>query len=104
MRSPPLPEGGVEVDRDACWWRNRGRQTREHLFKEYREWKKEIHVLWQKGGSLSGERKEGSKDPLKSRRGLGYVRKACMRSSNVTVGDLLGNEIFAEAVLGFLGI
>ena len=50
--------------------------------------------------SLSGERKEGNRNPL----GFGYnVRKACVRPSNVTAGDLPGNEVFTEAVLEFLG-
>ena len=43
-------------------------------------------------------RREESGNPLRSRKGFGYtVRKAR------AVRDLLGNEIFAEAVLQFWG-
>lgn len=90
------------TDPDACWRCGGGRQSREHLFKECREWKREIHVLWQKVGDLSGERKEGSRNPLESRKGFEYSkRKACARASNRTVRGLPGNEMFTEAVLEF---
>ena len=55
-------------------------------------------------GSISGERKAGGSNTLKSRRVFGHnVKGACARPSDVTVRDLLGNEEFLEAVLKFLG-
>ena len=57
------------MNSDSCWCGG-GRQTRDHLFKECREWKREIHVLWEKV-ELSEERKDGSENPLKSRNGFG---------------------------------
>ena len=47
----------------------------------------------------------GRKGPaLKRRRGFGFhVRQARARPSNTTVGDLLSNERYTEAVLEFLG-
>lgn len=54
--APFLKEKGRWTDPEICWWCGGGRQARVHLFKECREWKREIHVV-AKGGSLSGQGK-----------------------------------------------
>ena len=61
----------------------------------------EIHVVWGKVGDLSGERRNGSENPLKNGK-ASDIGKAC-RSSNVAIRGLLSNEIFTEAVPIFLG-
>ena len=51
-----------------------------------------------------GGRDRDSKDPLKSRKGFGYrFRQARARLSNTTVRDLLSDDRYTDAVLGFLG-
>ena len=43
------------VDSDECWWRKRGRWTREHPFKECAAWTKEIRTLRKEVGDVSGK-------------------------------------------------
>ena len=75
----------------------------EHLFKECRTWEREIKELWATVGKLSGKRVQAS-GPFRSRKGFGYgVRQARARPSNTPVRDLLSNEQYTDAVLGFLG-
>ena len=45
MIAPFLKEKFKWVDSDLCWWCTKGRQTREHLFKECPAWKGEIRQL-----------------------------------------------------------
>ena len=40
--APFLKEKWGWTDTDICWWCNRGRQSREHLFKECTAWTKEM--------------------------------------------------------------
>ena len=100
----PFLEGEVGMDdSDVCWWCDRGRQRRENLFKECTAWTKEIRVLWKAVGEASGKR-DGSRDPFKSRRGIGLrVRQARARPSNTSVRDLMSDDRFMEAVLAFIG-
>ena len=93
---------------DRCWWCEGGRQSRDHLFKECKTWKKEIAELWKEVGRISGKRKEMEDDrdegPYKSRKGFGFhVRQARARPSNTTVRELLSNSRYTNAVLDFLG-
>ena len=88
MIAPFLKDRWGWTDSDACWWCDGGRQSRDHLFKECRKWKKEIEELWNEVGRISGRREEG-KGPFKSRNGFGFhVRQARARPSNTSVRDL----------------
>ena len=57
MIAPFLKERWGFVNTDACWWCDKGRQSREHLFKECTAWTKEIRELWQWGRPLGVEPK-----------------------------------------------
>ena len=81
-----LPQGEVGgIDSDRCWWCNRGRQSRDHLFKECTTWKKEITELWNEVGRISGRRgkekeneneKENRDGPFQEQEGLRLSRWA----------------------------
>lgn len=53
LTAPFLKERWGWTETDKCWWCGRGRQSREHLFKECPTWKKEIRELWNKVGDAS---------------------------------------------------
>ena len=102
MITPFLKERWGWTRSDVCWWCSDGRQSRENLFKECRAWTTEIKELWTAVGKASG-RRERSGESFKSRRGFGYrVRQAVARPSNTSIRDLLSNDRYTEAVLGFL--
>ena len=102
MIAPFLKERWGWTESDVCWWCNKGRQSREHLFKDCRAWTNEIGELWTAVGKASGKR-EQIDEPFKSRRGFGYmVRQARARPSNTMVRDLLSDERYTEAVVRFL--
>ena len=102
MIAPFLKDRWGWTDSDTCWWCDRGRQSRDHLFKECRRWEKEIRELWNAVGRASGGRQEED-GPFKSRKGFGFhVRRARARPSNTTVRELLSNDRYTEAVLDFL--
>ena len=85
MIAPFLRDRWGWIDTDKCWWCEEGRQSREHLFKEFRAWEKEIRELWRTVGGVSGEgsRQDGVDSPFKSRKGFGFhVRQARARPSN----------------------
>jgi hypothetical protein len=106
MIAPFLKDRWGWTDTDRCWWCEKGRQSRDHLFKECRHGKKEIRELWSTVGKISGKErsKEGMDRPFKSRKGFGFhVRQARARPSNTTVRELLSNNRYTEAVLDFLG-
>lgn len=42
---------------NACWWYEKGRQSRQHLFKECTVWTKEIRELWR---GISEEKRPGA--------------------------------------------
>ena len=92
MIAPFLKDRWGWTDTDVCWWCNRVRQSREHLFKECKAWAKEIRELWTKVGIISG-RREQTDGSFRSRKGFGYrVRQARARPSNTSVRDLLSND------------
>ena len=104
--APFLKDKWGWTDTDRCWWCEKGRQSRDHLFKECRAWEGEIRELWSTVGRISGKRglEKDRDSPLKSRRGFGFhVRQARARPSNTTVRELLSNSRYTEAVLEFLG-
>ena len=96
------------VNSDQCWWCSCSRESREHLFKECRAWKKEIRELWKKIGEISNTSQEAEDKSLKiggkkRRKGFGFrSHEYKVRPGNCTVGKLMGNPRFAEAVLSFL--
>ena len=103
MIAPFLKDRWGWTDSDTCWWCDGGRQSKDHLFKECRRWKKEIEELWSEVGKISGRREDGE-GPFRSRRGFGFhVRQARARPSNTTVRELLSNSRYTEAALDFLG-
>ena len=86
-----------------CWWCNKGRQSRKHLFKECSAWTSRIRELPGKVGEASG-RREMTEDrrTFKSRKGFGFgVRQARARQSSTAIRDLLSDDRYAEAVLAF---
>ena len=109
MTAPFLRDKFGWVDSDQCWWCSSGRQSREHLFKECRAWN-EIRELWRKVGEISnadrdreGEISRGEKRGRKRRKGFGFFSQEFgVRPGNCTVGKLLGDPRFTEAVLSFL--
>ena len=106
MIAPFLRDRWGWTDTDRCWWCERGRQSRDHLFKECRTWEREIKELWGKVGKISGKResKEEIDRPFKSRKGFDFhVRQARASPSNTSVRELLSNNRYTEAVLEFLG-
>ena len=108
MTAPFLRDKFGWVESDQCWWCRSGRQSREHLFKECRTWKDEIRELWKKVGEASStdgtsEQSEERKRGRKRRKGFGFFsREGKVRPGNCTVGKLLCDPRFTEAVLDFL--
>ena len=105
MIAPFLKEKWGWTDTDSCWWCEKGRQSRDHLFKDCRAWEREIRELWNTVGKISGKRElgKGMDGPFRSRKGFGFhVRQARARPSNTTVRELLSNSMYTEAVLVFL--
>lgn len=99
MIAPFLRSRWGRTDSDICWWCEKRRQSREHLFKECMAWKKE---LWRAAGEASGGR-EVTENPFKSRKGFGFwVRQARDKPSNTSIRDLLSDDRYTEAVLAFL--
>lgn len=88
MLAPFLEEKWEWVDSGKYRRCNKGRQSREHLSKECREWKKEIHMLQDRVGNVLGDRKDGARSGApKCKKGLGYdVWKAKIRPSNIAIG------------------
>ena len=110
MIAPFLKDKFGWVESDQCWWCGSGRQSREHLFKECRAWKNEIKELWKKVGDISNNDRDrknntqvGRKNRERRKKGFGFVpRENRVRPGNCTVGRLLGDSRFTEAVLDFL--
>ena len=96
------------MDSDQCWWCRSGRQSREHLFKECRAWKKEIRELWKRVGEISNVSRDTEDDFLKRgrekrKKGFGFFsHEYRVRPGNCTVGKLMSDSRFTEAVLDFL--
>ena len=108
MIAPFLRDKFNWVDSDQCWWCSSGRQSREHLFKECRAWKKEIRELWKRVGEISNtstdaEVKSLGKRGKKRKKGFGFCsHEYRIRPGNCTVGRLMSDSRFTEAVLIFL--
>ena len=108
MTAPFLRDKFGWVDSDQCWWCSSGRQSREHLFKECRAWKREIRELWKRVGEISstsgdaGVRKEKN-GRKKRKKGFGFFSQEYKaRPGNCTTGRLMSDSRFTEAVLDFL--
>jgi len=43
-----------QLDDDQCWWCGKAAQTREHLFRHYRQWKNEERELLKTVGRVTG--------------------------------------------------
>ena len=99
----PLFKGQVgETDSDRCWWSEKSRQSREHLFKECTARTVGIKRLWTAVGEAPGGR-ERTDELFKGRKRFGYrVRQARARPSNTSIRDLLSDDRYTEAVLDFL--
>ena len=105
MFAPFLKDRWGWTETDRCWWCEKGRQSREHLFKECRTWEKEIRELWKAVGEAPGRRnrQDGVDRPFRSRKGFGFhVRQARARPSNTTIRELLSDGRYTEVVLEFL--
>ena len=108
MTAPFLKDKFNWVDSDQCWWCSGGRQSREHLFKECRAWKKEIRELWKRVGEISSASKDAEdisvgKKKRRRRKGFGFFSQEYKVSpGNCTVGRLMSDSRFTEAVLIFL--
>lgn len=53
--APFLKDRWGRTDSDRCRWCEKGRQSREHLFKDCSAWTKEIRELWRAVGEAPGE-------------------------------------------------
>lgn len=97
------------IGSDLCWWCRRARQTREHLFKECRTWKKAMVTLWKDIGEISdakakvqdGEGEDGAVRPTKhvykGKKGFGFgVRATRARPGNTSVTDLFSREEYVS--------
>ena len=113
MIAPFLRDKFRWVESDQCWWCSSGRQSREHLFKECRAWKNEIRKLWKEVGEISrvdradmdnGERiSKERKKGRKRKKGFGFfTHEYSVRPDNCTVGRLMADPRFTDAVLSFL--
>ena len=108
MIAPFLKDKFGWVDSDQCWWCSSGRQSREHLFKECRAWKKEIRELWKRVGEISNASRDAEDKTLrkgrkKRKKGFGFFSQMYrVRPGNCTVGKLMSDSRFIEAVLVFL--
>ena len=104
MIAPFLRDKFGWVESDSCWWCSGGRQSREHLFKECRTWKEEIRTLWKEVGKISGccERREVGRI-YKGKKGFCLcMGKKQARPGNLSIGRLMSDTRFTEAVLKFL--
>ena len=110
MTAPFLRDKFGWVDSDQCWRCSGGRQSREHLFKECHAWKNEIRELWKEVGKISNNDRDMEdntrgrrRNKGKRKKGFGFFpRESGVRPGNCTVGRLLGDSRFTEAVLSFL--
>ena len=108
MTAPFLKDKFRWTNSDICWWCSRGRQTREHLFKECSTWKEEIRTLWKEVGEATmeqGQRKKGSR--YKGAKGFGITAgmdggQRGRGPGNTSIGILLADERCIPAVLSFL--
>ena len=109
MIAPFLKEKFGWVSSDQCWWCSCDRQTREHLFKECRAWKEEIRELWKRVGEISEVSEEGKERAVgkgykkRRKKGFGFISQEYrVGPGNCSVGRLMSDPRFTEAVLNFL--
>ena len=62
MMAPFLKDRWKWTDGDTCWRCERGRPSREHLFKERTAWTQETRELWKEVRVASGRRNDPSQD------------------------------------------
>lgn len=77
----------------------RGRQTREHCFKDCMAWQAEIRTPWKNVSQMEDSRAKGKRlggRPSRGGKGFGYG------PGNTTVRKLLSDEQYVGAVLEFL--
>ena len=81
--SLPKEEWGW-LDTDECWWCNRGRKNRKHLFNEHTAWKEgNPHPVKEGWEALVDRPTRERADPSKKRNDSGCcVRKAKVKQSN----------------------
>ena len=97
MIAPFLKQIWGWIDREECWWCNKGRQGREHLIKE---WTNKIKGLWKNVGEASGTGRSAEERAFRSRKDFGFqVRQARARPSNTAVRNLLTDVRYTQAVL-----
>ena len=112
MIAPFLKEKFGWIESDQCWWCSRGRQTREHLFKEFSAWKEEIRKLWKEVAEATEDRSIAGKETVcfkKGRGGKGFrlgfrlgERTGGRRLGNTSIGTLMTDERCFPAILSFL--
>ena len=108
MTTPFLKEKFKWTNSDICWWCSKGRQTREHLFKECSAWKDEIKKLWKEVGEATLEQGRWERRGMyKGKKGFGLgIRtggnQRVRGPGNTSVGTLLADERRIPAVLSFL--
>ena len=108
MTAPFLKDKFRWTDSDICWWCSRGRQTREHLFKECSTWKEEIRKLWKEVGEATTEKVNWRRrSRYKGAKGFGIVTGIGGEwrgrgPGNTSIGTLLADERCIPAVLSFL--
>jgi hypothetical protein len=100
----PLFEGEMGVDGvGQLLVVQKGRQSREHLFKECTAWTAEIRGALDSGGEGIRKKRAGRTNPLRVGRvsGTGSGRQGRGPATH-RVRDLLSNDRYTEAVLRFL--
>ena len=90
------------IDREEYCWCSKGRQSREHLFKECTAWTNEIGELWKKVTEASGKGGSAEEGAFRSRRGFGFQVRQVRARPNTAARDLLTSGRYTEVVLAFL--
>ena len=96
------------VNSDACWWCSRGRQTREHLFKECSAWKQEIRKLWKDVEEATGDREARLRGGIyKGKKGFrlgsqGQDGRRVRSPENTSIRGLVADERCIPAIISFL--
>ena len=108
MIAPFLKDKFGWVDSDICWWCTRGKQTREHLFKECSAWREEIKELWKEiGEAPRGPAETVKRRIYRGRKGFGINVQGwnggrTRGPGNTSIGSLLADERCIPVVLSFL--
>ena len=108
MIAPFLKDKFRWTDSDACWWCLKGRQSREHLFKECSTWKNEIRKLWKEVGEATTEKVNWRRrSRYKGAKGFGISTGTGGNwrgrgPGNTSIGTLFADERCIPAILSFL--